>query len=119
MLTHGAVLAVPWQWGTEDKSETIGQAYSRFSFDAIECDGTYDIETATSKVEANGWVEDGDWHTAHFMAQPVEIKGCPSGRSQRSVEDAIMDLIHRTNSESGTSITREQLVVVRHRPPLP
>ena len=69
----------------------------------------YTIKTETRRVESNGWVESGDWHTAYFHPHTNDFKGCPCGRSQTSVENAITDLIRRVNQENGTSLSREQL----------
>jgi hypothetical protein len=73
------------------------------------------IETHSTKVQANGWVETGDWHTAMFLhPQPAGVKGCPCGRSQKSVQDAILDLVTRTNAESATCLIPGDLTAVRH-----
>jgi hypothetical protein len=63
------------------------------------------VKTETRRVESNGWVESGEWHVAYFPHQPEFIRGCPSGRSQRSAVDAVRDLLSRTNDESGTALT--------------
>lgn len=74
------------------------------------------IETHSTKVQANGWVESGDWHTATFACFPLppHIKGHPCGRSQYSVERAIRDLVCRTNLESKTCLIPGDLIAVRH-----
>ncbi len=73
------------------------------------------IHTETHPVEANGWVEAGDYHNAMFaQPQPAAVKGCPSGRSQVSMAEAIRDLVARTNRESGTCLIPADLVVTRH-----
>lgn len=84
-----------------------------------------EIETETRTVEANGWVEAGDYHTASFRGmQPENVRGCPLGRSQHSAAAAVADLLRRTNDESGTSYTAAQVTVTRHNgqpiaPPTP
>lgn len=73
------------------------------------------IETETRQVEANGWVQGGAHHSAMFChPQPAGVKGCPLGRSQVSVQDAIRDLAARTNQESGTNYNGGDLMVTRH-----
>ena len=73
-----------------------------------------EIETETRTVEANTWVEAGEYHTAYFRHQPENVKGCPAGRSQHSAAAAISDLLHRTNDESGTAYTSAMVTVTRH-----
>jgi hypothetical protein len=73
------------------------------------------IETETRTVEANGWVESGAYYSASFAhPQPESVKGCPLGRSQESMEDAIRDLVLRTNGESGTTFKVSDFEIVRH-----
>jgi len=71
------------------------------------------IETEVCEVEANGWVEAGAYYSAYFTREPQGVKGCPLGRSQRNMASAIQDLVARTNQESGTTFTVEDLVIVR------
>ena len=73
------------------------------------------IETETRTVEGNGWVKTGAYYSASFThPQPATVKGCPLGRSQESMKDAIRDLVNRTNGESGTTFTVADLETVRH-----
>jgi len=73
------------------------------------------IETETRTVEGNGWVESGAYYSASFAhPQPESVKGCPLGRSQESMEDAIRDLVLRTNGESGTTFKVSDFEIVRH-----
>ena len=103
------------QWGTYDRDTTIEQATQRFSVDAIAPD-MVNIETESHMVEGNDWCEGGPQHQAFFAhPQPAGVKGCPMGRSSSSREDAINDLIRRTNMESGTTLTLAQMQVTQHR----
>jgi hypothetical protein len=73
------------------------------------------IETETRTVESNGWVNAGAYCSASFAhPQPEGVKGCPLGRSQESMEDAIRDLVLRTNGESGTTFKVSDFEIVRH-----
>jgi hypothetical protein len=73
------------------------------------------IETETRTVEANGWVDAGAYYSASFAhPQPESVKGCPLGRSQESMDDAVRDLVLRTNGESGTKYKVADFEIVRH-----
>ena len=73
------------------------------------------IETETRQVEDNGWVNAGSYHSAMFAhPQPESVKGCPAGRSQKSMQDAINDLVRRTNDESGTCMIPGDFAITRH-----
>jgi hypothetical protein len=75
----------------------------------------FPIQVESRCQEANGWVEAGMYHNAMFdHPQPAGIKGCPAGRSQLSVADAIRDLVIRTNGESGTALSADSLEVSRY-----
>ena len=63
------------------------------------------VKTEKKVVQANGWVDDGDYYSARFEPLPKGIKGCPTGRSQVSRDEAVRDLYLRANMESGTSYT--------------
>jgi hypothetical protein len=77
-------------------------------------DKRYAVKVEVQTVVANGWVESGNYWTAMFEGkQPDEIRGCPCGRSQESGNAAIVDLLQRTNGESGTAIKLSQLDITR------
>ncbi len=76
----------------------------------------YPIETESRAQEGNGWVANGFMHTAMFVhPQPAGIKGCPLGRSQKSLRAAVTDLLVRVNDENRLSLDRADLVHVRHQ----
>jgi len=78
-----------------------------------------EIETESCHLDGNDWTPAGPYHTACFVREPDGVRGCPMGRSHVSVEDAIRNLLFRTNDESGTGYIRDVLTVVRHRDNLP
>lgn len=63
------------------------------------------IDVHSSTVEANGWVETGDWHSAMFWigmeeADEIGIDRHASGRSQQDVELALIDLKARSGARN-------------------
>lgn len=77
---------------------------------------TVEIETEAQNLPGNDWTPAGPYYTAMFRGmQPKGVRGCPMGRSHDSTESAVADLIRRTNSESGTTFTRESLTITKHR----
>ena len=46
----------------------------------------------------------GDWFFAEILNQPVEVKGCPVGRSKISCRDALDDLTLRVKVESSVLV---------------
>lgn len=69
----------------------------------------YHVRVTSRLVEANGWVETGTHYSAMFAEAYPEVKGCPSGRSQVGAVDAVLDLLARTNAESGLHLTISNL----------
>jgi len=64
------------------------------------------VKLEAKEVDANGWVQEGTWFTAHLDSYGCQelfdlgIKGSPCGRSQRSFNGACEDLVNRIWIES-------------------
>lgn len=68
--------------------------------------GLFTIEIRKA-VSGDGWI-------AQFpLRQPAAVVGCPVGEG-RSVSDAVMNLLRRTNRESGTSFDLDDVRIPVH-----